>query len=172
MSQVEEALLRPPSSPSSTLSSPPPSSSLSPSPSSAGTPSIVETIAQLSPRLARTAKDNMQTARLELLEGQVFQPRQNQLLRNWLEDGRRYSDGATIEVENYEIHPKNNLAWLSDRAFSIIRHIIFVFKIPTRRFGSLMQCFAVLLLGKVLELAKFPDRRSLNRRLLSLSILD
>ena len=42
----------------------------------------VETISELSSRLRRNAKDNMQTARSELLADQVFQPRENQLLRN------------------------------------------------------------------------------------------
>ena len=35
-----------------------------------------------------------------------------------------------------------------------------------------MQCFSVLLLGKVVELSKFLDRRSLNPRLLRLSLFD
>ena len=70
------------------------------------------------------------------------------------------------------MHPGTRRRWMTDQDFSFIRHIIFTFKIPTRRFSSLMQCFSVLLLGKTIQLDNFTDRGSLNLRLLRLSIFE
>ena len=114
----------------------------------------------------------MKSERLRRLQEQIFKPRKEELLIDWISDGRKYTNGERLEANNYEMHPQNNQPWMTDQAFSVIRHIIFTFKIPTRRFGSLMACFSVLLLGRPTPKMRFPDKRGLNRRLLRLSIFD
>ena len=99
--------------------------------------------------------NNVHTVRTEMIADQIFKPREGQLLSDWLRDGRRYTDGASLESDNFELHPGTRRRWMTDQAFSFIRHIIFTFKIPTRRFGSLMQCFSVLLLGKTIQIDNF-----------------
>ena len=115
---------------------------------------------------------NVTRERTLRVEAQAFKPRGNQLLRDWLEDGRRYTDGERLPRINLELNPENRKQWFTDSAMSCMRHIIFCFNIPTRTFGSLMNCFAVLLLGRALKMIEFPDRRSLNRRLMRLAVFD
>ena len=97
----------------------------------------------LSPELLANAKTNVAKMRAEKTDGQMFEPRKGQLLTEWLDDANRYNAGAGIEVENYEINSGNRMPWMTDQAYSFIRHIVIAFRIPTRRFGSLLQCFAV-----------------------------
>ena len=71
-----------------------------------------------------------------------------------------------------ELHPESRKEWFKDTIVSTVRHIIFSYNIPTARFGSLLNSFAVLLLGRALKMDEFMDKRSLNRRLMHLSIFD
>ena len=123
-------------------------------------------------RWAYRACDNVQKERKQRLQKAVFQPAEKQLLVDWLDDGARYSDGARLARQNTTIHSESLRSWFTDECFACIRHIIFAFNIPTSRFGSLANCFSVLLLGRPLDLDEFPDRRTLNRRLLRLSTFD
>ena len=131
-----------------------------------------KTISQLGPVGKKWALLNVKSERLRRLQEQIFRPGKEELLIDWMNDGKRYTKGDRLEANNYEMHPQNNQRWMTDQAYSVIRHIIFTFKIPTRRFGSLMACFSVLLLGRPTPKEAFPDRRGLNRRLLRLSIFD
>ena len=107
---------------------------------------------------------------------QIFKPQnERQLMCDWLKDAERYNKGAALEAENFVLNTGrfgNGRRWLSDMAASIIRHIIFTFKEPIHRFGVLLNCFAALLLRKSLKHSDFLDTRSLNRRLLRLSLFD
>ena len=71
-----------------------------------------------------------------------------------------------------ELHPESRKEWFKDTIVSTVSHISFSYNIPTARFGSLLNSFAVLLLGRALKMDEFMDKRSLNRRLMHLSIFD
>lgn len=80
-----------------------------------------------------------------------------------------YTNSEDVYKVNYKINSNNEQEWLTDEAVAYIRHIIFCFNILTQRFSALLQCFAVLLLRKTIELKRFPDKRSLNQRFLQLA---
>ena len=120
----------------------------------------------------RWAKENVRKERLRQMESQVFKPSMHQLLSDWLEEGRRYSAGEHLPRNMRELHSESRTMWHTDATLSTIRHIIFSFNISVGRFGALMSCFAVLLLGRPLQLDEFLDKRSFNRRLMRLSIFD
>lgn len=89
------------------------------------------------------AKKNVEKARKEFVKTQIFKPRNDQLMSSWLEEATRYNNGAALEAQNFVTHTGkfgSGRIWLSDVAASFIRHIIFSFKIPIRRFGGLLQC--------------------------------
>ena len=121
------------------------------------------------------ASRRVKCARKELLgriPGGLFLPNDNDLLINWIIDGERYSNGARLHANIYEIHPSNERLWLTDKAASYIRHIIFCFKVPITRFPSLMNCFSVLLLGRSLLLEEFPSVATLTARIFRLHLFD
>ena len=128
---------------------------------------------ELSPPTARRwAMKNIETERAIRMEQQHFKPSTDKLLVDWLKDAERHSAGEQLPRQLLEIHPDNRQRWFKDSALSTIRHIIFSYNIPTTRFGSLLCSFAVLLLGRTLKMDEFMDKRSLNRRLMRLSVFD
>ena len=92
--------------------------------------------------------NNVHTVRTKMIADQIFKQREGQLLSDWLRDKGQCTTGPSLEADNFDMHPGTRRRWMTDQAFSSTLHIFFTFKIPTRRFGSLMQYFSVLLLGK------------------------
>ena len=103
----------------------------------------------------------------------LFQPKKDQYLLDWIDDGERYSTkGDRLPAINVEAHPSNNHLSFTDHSMAMIRHIIFVHKIPITRFPSLMNAFAVFFLGRALHLTEFPSISTLSTRLLRLDTID
>ena len=106
---------------------------------------------------------NVKIERAARLKNQKFRPKDDELLQDWLADSERYTKGGERLARIIRVlHPENRQYWFTDEAFVSIRHIIFGFNIPTRRFGSLLSAFSVLLLGTIPPIANFPDKRTLN----------
>ena len=120
----------------------------------------------------RWAKQNVEQEREDRITDQVFKSSEKQSLVDWLREGERYSYGEHLPREMLELHPESRKEWFKDTIVSTVRHISFSYNIPTARFGSLLNSFAVLLLGRALKMDEFMDKRSLNRRLMHLSIFD
>eukprot|EP00978_Attheya_sp_CCMP212_P000714 scaffold1423_cov39-Attheya_sp.AAC.1 len=110
---------------------------------------------------------NVGMARKELLArlpGELFCPKCSDMLHTWRTDGKRYTDGIRLPAANYEIHPKSNRLWLTDKAAHFMRHIVYCFKVPLSRFPCLMNNFAILLLGRPLTLPEFSSASTLRSR--------
>jgi hypothetical protein len=90
------------------------------------------------------------------------------MLFEWMADGKRYTGGERLPAMNYEMHPKSNKMWLTDKAAHFMPHIVYCYKLALSRFPSLMNCFAVLMLGRSLNILKIDGPeigRELWRRL-------
>ena len=123
------------------------------------------------------AKNNLLQVRKEILSkmpDSLFLPSNDELLIDWMTDGQRYTRGIRLSAldQNIGVHPESHRRWLTDEALHYIRHIIFSFSIPVTKFTSLMNCFAVLLLRKVLKLDEFLDTAQLVPRILRLDAID
>jgi hypothetical protein len=133
-------------------------------------------LGNLNPLLLAMAFKLVQRARKELLDrvpGGLFLPDGNDLLVAWIGDGKRYSKRSRLHASNYDKHPSNDRLWLSDKAASYMRHMLFTDKVPSiTRFPSLMNCFAVLLLGRSLKLEEFPSFATLSARIYRHQLFD
>jgi hypothetical protein len=89
-------------------------------------------------------------------------------LFEWMVDGKRYTGGERLPAMNYEMHPKSNKMWLTDKAAHFMRHIVHCFKLALSRFPSLMNCFAVLMLGRSLTPLEFSSVSTLRSRFVQL----
>jgi hypothetical protein len=121
------------------------------------------------------ASKEVKRARKELLDRVpcgLFQPDDKDLLVAWIGDGTRHSKGSRLPANVYEKHPSNDQLWLTDKAASYMRHMLFIHKVPITRFPSLMNCFAVLLLGRSLKLEQFPSFATLSARIYRLQLFD
>jgi hypothetical protein len=118
---------------------------------------------------------NLLTARRELLYGLpvgLFRPDESDMLHAWVTDGKRYTSGQRLHSVNYEMHPKSNRLWLTDKAAHYIRHIVYCYKLAPSRFSSLMNCFSVLMLGRPLTKQEFPSASSLRPRFTRLHLIN
>jgi hypothetical protein len=84
------------------------------------------------------------------------------LLWDWIEQGKRFSVGEQLPPSNYEWNPANNQLSMKDEAAHYIRHILFVYNISLTRFPSLMNCFSVLLLRRPLSVHEFSSTNTIN----------
>ena len=133
-------------------------------------------VSQLSLLLLDRARRNVAKAREDFLNHYfshgLFKPQKDQYLLDWMDHGKNYSKGDRLPTVNTEVHQSSHQLSFTDYGMAIIRHIIFVHKIPITRFPSLMNAFAVLFLGRVLHLNEFPSHQTLPRRLLRLDAID
>ena len=106
----------------------------------------------------------------------LFLPTEAQSLESWLIDGRRYTNSSisTTRVPpiNYNLSETPGKAELTAVAASLMRHILFAHRIPLHNFPDIMQCFAVLLLGRPLGLDEFSTGSTLGRHITKLDIID
>ena len=124
-------------------------------------------------------KRNIKKARVELIAKMphgLFLPTEAQSLESWLIDGRRYTNSSipTTRVPpiNYNLSETPGKAELTAVAASLMRHILFAHRIPLHNFPDIMQCFAVLLLGRPLGLDEFSTGSTLGRHITKLDIID
>lgn len=110
-------------------------------------------IEALTPTLLASARSNVKRARSELIgrfPTGLFAPATDQSLLDWLEDGRRYSNGDRL-VSNKVLATVNGKKQLTDRTAHILRSIQYEFDIPMRRMPGLWNAFAVLFLDRPLQ---------------------
>jgi hypothetical protein len=118
---------------------------------------------------------HLSMARRELLNGLpvgLFRPDESDMLHAWMTDGKRYTAGERLPSVNYEMHPKSNQLWLTDKAAHYIRHIVYCYKLAPSRFPSLMNCFSALMLGRPLAPQEFPSASTLISRFTQLHLID
>jgi hypothetical protein len=135
----------------------------------------LEELHKVKPALRTSALRNVTTARQTLLDRfpvGLFRPKDSDMLHTWMSDGKRYTGGERLPAMNYERHPKSNNMWLTDKAAHYIRHIMYCFKVAPSRFPSMMNCFAVLLLGRPLTLLEFSSTSTLRSRFVRLYEID
>jgi hypothetical protein len=106
----------------------------------------------------------------------LFLPTEAQSLESWLIDGRRYTNSSisTTRVPpiNYNLSETPGKAELTAVAASLMRHILFAHRIPLHNFPDIMQCFAVLLLGRPLGLDEFSTGSTLGRHITKVDTID
>jgi hypothetical protein len=119
-------------------------------------------LTELLPLQASRAMTNAKSACMSLLNVMVdivganlFLPDNNDLLIQWMSDGRRYSNGERLPAINYGKHPANHQRFLTNEAVHCIRHIVFRFKIPITKFPGLWNLFSILFLRRPLSLDEF-----------------
>ena len=134
----------------------------------------VSILQSLSPTLLNNASMNVRSARKKLLETtlDIFRPKDNEFLKNWIDDGKRWNQGERLPVKLYSKHETSHHDCLTDESASLIRHILFTHKVKSSKFPSLMNEFSALLLGRPLRLNEFPSRHTIERRMLRLDIID
>jgi hypothetical protein len=99
--------------------------------------------------------------------GGLFSPKTSDRLHAWIADGKRYTTGERLPAVNYVVNPDSNQLWLTDKAAHFMRDIVYTTKLPPSRFPSLMNSFAVLLLGRPLTTEEFSSTSTLRNRLAS-----
>ena len=125
-------------------------------------------------------KINIKKAREELifklLHG-LFQPSKAQSLESWLIDGRRYTHSSIPTMSfppiDYNLSEITlGKAELTIEAASLMRHILFTHRISLHNFPDIMQCFAVLLLGRPLGDEEFSTGSTIGRHTTQLDVID
>ena len=101
-----------------------------------------------------------------------FKIQENQLLVDWLEQGRRFNDGERLPPSNTEKNTSNGKLWFTDEAMSYVRHMICSYGLSCTRFPSLMNCFSVLLLRRPLKDEEFPLITMITSQMLRLDVFD
>ena len=134
----------------------------------------VSDLQSLSPILLSAADRNIKSARKKLLSTMlnIFQPKEDEFLKDWLDSGKRWNEGERLPVKTYVEHEVAHRDCLSDESASIIRHILFTHNTKPSRFPSLMNEFAALLLGRPLRPNEFPSYQTIERRMIRLDIID
>ena len=102
----------------------------------------------------------------------LFKIQDNQLLVDWLEQGRRFNDGERLPPSNTEKNSCNGKLCFTDEAMSYVRHMICSFGLSSIRFPSLMNCFSILLLRRTLMDEEFPSITTITSRMLRLGVFD
>mmetsp|Transcript_5656 Transcript_5656/g.15886 ORF Transcript_5656/g.15886 Transcript_5656/m.15886 type:complete len:972 (+) Transcript_5656:584-3499(+) len=90
--------------------------------------------------------------------GPVYQPKDNELLHEWLRDGRSYSKGQRIEASNFEMNDGNRQLEISLEACFILRHIMFSFNLPIEVVIALWACYYVLIMRRPLPKEYFRSQ--------------
>ena len=125
----------------------------------------------------KAARRNIKSARNKMLDTipcKLFQPKAGDLLIHWVDQGERYSSGERINEMhlNFEKHELSNKWSMTDQAAHCIRHMIQEYNLSPKRFPGLMNCMAVLLLGRSLTLNEFPSYTTILTRMTRLHRID
>ena len=110
----------------------------------------ISELQSLSPILLNAADRNVKSARKKLLSTllTIFQPKKDELLKDWLESGKRWNEGERLPVKTHTKHEASHHDCLSDESASIIRHMLFTHGMTPSKIPSLMNEFSALLLGR------------------------
>jgi hypothetical protein len=92
----------------------------------------IDSCSILSLRLLDCATRNLKMCRTEIfgrMPDGLFMPKQQDLLYQWIHDGKNYTRGSRLPASNYEKNAFNHQLSLTDEASHYIRHIICVYHI-------------------------------------------
>lgn len=135
---------------------------------------IIDWVEKLNPRDRRTLRDNLVGVKKSIgdaIPHGLFQPKDDQLLLDYIDDGQRYSAGERLRAKLF-IPVQNSSRMLTDTAAQCIRSILFNYNVPLSRFPGLMNCFAVLLLGIALGQTDLPSIATIRTRTYRLQEID
>ena len=120
------------------------------------------------------ATKNINAARDDLMDhlGGYFCPKVNELLYEWLEDGKGYTNGRRVEAEISEMNPGSRMPMLCDWAKFILRHIRFAFNLSMSQVGNIWVCFYALIMKRVIKLDCFVSDHAIWNNVMSLWKID
>lgn len=135
---------------------------------------VIDCLEKLTPRELSNAALNFKRIRKDIASNVrfgLFQPSEDQLLLDYINDGLRYSNGSRLPSKLF-IPTQNSSRFMTDVAGHCIRHIIFNYCVPLSRFPGLLNCFAVLLLGTALSQDNIPAIPTIRNRIYRLQEID
>jgi len=105
------------------------------------------------------------------LSSQQYQPKEEELLLDYLRDRDFYNQGRRFGVPMWK-PGYNGQNELTPFAVAMIRHIFCQFQVSAKQFPALLNCFSLLLLGYTLGIHEFPSTRTIVTRVLWLHKVD
>ena len=133
-----------------------------------------EELCLLSKRSIMNARKNIKTARDDLMNhmGGHFVPKQDELLYEWLRDGKGYSEGRRVEANNFTMNIDSRARQLSIQASWMIRHILLSFNLPAVTVAALWACFYSLIMHREIPLANFISSTTVWNNTMRLQHID
>ena len=125
---------------------------------------------QLSPPNLRFASENFAVARNDLMNhlGGYFKLADDDLLHQWLEDGKGYTEGRRVEADINELKSGNRREGLAKWAKSILRHIRFAFNLSMSAVSNIWVCFYALIMKRVIKPSSFLSDHAIWNNVMSL----
>ena len=125
---------------------------------------------QLSPPNLRFARENVAVARNDLMNhlGGYFKLADDDLLHQWLEDGKGYTEGRRVEADINELKSGNRREGLAKWAKSILRHIRFAFNLSMSAVSNIWVCFYALIMKRVIKPSSFLSDHAIWNNVMSL----
>ena len=110
----------------------------------------------MSTRNKQNAATNIKLARDDVVEslGGYFVPSDDELLHEWLADGKGYSNGRCVKADRHHT--------TSPRVQWILRHIFYHFNLPVHTIPPLWACFYTLIMDRIISVGKLRGARNLN----------
>lgn len=105
-------------------------------------------------------------------ETQKLKARKEQLLLEWLDVCEKASSGKGFPRDMLKKQGWNHQPTLTDESAHIIRQIIYSYNVKPSKFNGLLNSFAVLLLGRHLELDEFVSTSTISYWLERLARID
>ena len=117
---------------------------------------------------------NIGLVRGDLIEslGGYFVPSDDELLYEWLADGKGYSNGRRVEADITTLNRGNNRHTTSPRVQWILRHIFYHFNLPVHTIPPLWACFYTLIMDRVISFGKFIAQSSIWNNTIYLKYYD
>lgn len=117
----------------------------------------------MSTKNKRNAVTNIKLVRDDLMEslGGFFVPEADELLHEWLGDGKGYSNGRRVEADITSMNSNNLRHTTSPRVQWILRHIFYHFNLPVHTIPPLWASFYTLIMDRVISTGKFIAQSSI-----------
>lgn len=125
-------------------------------------------------RLGRKLKnfDKLRGAINASLPIALFQVSTDQLLLEWIRDGKRYSNGEKLPRQTHSISKDNGQVQLTDESSYMLYKIYVSYDISLSKFNGLLNSFAVYFLGRPLTFDQFSSLPTLRNWFKRLAIID
>ena len=142
-------------------------------------PGITEVmIRSLGPRQLGQLRRGISHARSNFLMSQVFKPQADQLLLDWLFVAKTFNADGSMPcvcfkpMDNFEMNRDNHKMVLKLGSASILRDIMFEYKVKKTRFPSMLQMFSTYLCGRPLEKEELISTQTIIRNIYRLDMID